>query len=129
MTGYFRANLIGDRSIIALAPMNATTVTNHWLPILFTDYRSLTPSTAPAKFAFAHRVASILAFPEKFFVGHNRLSRMVRASMFHVGLIVGNSDHETSSLCRHTENGSNARHGYLLPQAPQPQFQSQSRRD
>jgi hypothetical protein len=109
--------------------MNATTVTNHWLPILFTDYRSLPPSTASAKFAFAHRVASVLAFPEKFFVGHNCFSRMVRASMFHVGLIVGNSDHETSGLCCHTENGSNTRHGHVPRQAPQLQSQLPSRSD
>jgi hypothetical protein len=112
--------------------MNAITVTNHQslvILILLTDYRSLPPSTASAKFAFTHRVASVLAFPEKFFVGHNWFSGMVCASMFHVGLIVGNSDHETSGLCCHTENGSNTRHEHVPRQAPQLQSQLRSRPD
>src|SRR5258707_3997412 len=104
-------------------------IANPGLPMLLTDYSSWSPSRASAKFAFTRRIASVLAFPEKFFVGHNWFSGMVCASMFHVGLIVGNSDHETSGLCRHTENGSNTRHEHVPRQAPQLQSQLRSRPD
>jgi hypothetical protein len=110
MTSYFALCGIGYYRLLAIA-------------------RSLPPSATPAKFAFAHGVASVLAFSEKFFVGHNWFSRMVGASMFDVGLIVGNSDHQASGLCCHTENGSNTRHGHVPRQAPQLQSQSQSRFD
>jgi hypothetical protein len=108
---------------------NQSSITYHWLLIMPADGRPLPPSTASAKFSLTHRVASVLAFPKEYFVGHNWFSRMVCASMFHVGLIVGNSDHETSGLCRHTENGSNTRHEHVPRQAPQLQSQLRSRSD
>src|ERR1051326_2588414 len=51
-------------------------------------------STTPAQPPFTHRVARLLALHEELLVAHDRQARVVGLPVRHVGLIVGNADHE-----------------------------------
>jgi len=55
---------------------------------------------AAAKAALANGVARVLALNEEFFVSHDRLARMRLPAMLHVGLIVGNADHQARGAYR-----------------------------
>src|SRR6516162_5049262 len=54
--------------------------------------------TAPAEFPFTDVVAGALTLPEKLFVGHDRLSRVMRAPVLQIGPIVRNTHHEAGCL-------------------------------
>src|SRR5215813_13648239 len=58
--------------------------------------RPTTRSTAASEFAFTATVASVLTFPEKFLVGHDRFVRVVRFAVRNVILVVRYADHESS---------------------------------
>src|SRR5450756_1651955 len=57
-------------------------------------------STAAAEAALAESVAGVLTLHEEFFVRHDRLARMRLPAMLHVGLIIGNADHQTRGAHR-----------------------------
>src|ERR1043166_4347980 len=52
-------------------------------------------STTRSESPFAHAVARLLALHEEFLVAHDRQARVVGLPVRHVGLVVGNADHET----------------------------------
>ena len=54
--------------------------------------------TAPAEVPFTDVVAGALALPEKLFVGHDQLSRVMRAPVLQIGPIVRNPHHEAGCL-------------------------------
>src|ERR1700719_2486506 len=56
-------------------------------------------------------VAGVLALAEELLVAHDRLVRMQRPPMLHVGLIVGNPDHQTGGPDRPFLQGQDVRHG------------------
>src|SRR6266481_156843 len=70
-------------------------------------------STAAAEAALADSVASVLALHEEFFVRHDRLVRMRLPAMLHVGLIVGNADHQTRGAYRPFFQRHDVRQGSL----------------
>src|SRR5664279_5851870 len=70
-------------------------------------------STAAPEAALAESVASVLALHEEFFVRHDRLVRMRLSTMLHVGLIVGNTDHQTCSAYRPFFQRQDVRQGSL----------------
>src|ERR1700687_4952994 len=70
-------------------------------------------STAAAEAALADREASVLALHEEFFVGHDRLVRMLLPAMRHIGLIVGDADHQTRGAYRPFLQRHDVRQGSL----------------
>ena len=65
----------------------------------YCDIRAGQPGlTAPAEFPFTDVVAGALTLPEKLFVGHDRLSRVMRAPVLQIGPIVRNTYHEAGCL-------------------------------
>src|SRR5215469_326491 len=91
------------------------------------------PSAAAPKATLAYRITGLLAFPEKFYVAHDRLARMVSLAMRYIGFVVGNADHQTRRLRRPVhrctrrarraiEQGLQVRHGQL-PQLQQARSQ------
>src|SRR5438067_9245286 len=71
-------------------------------------------SAAASEPTFAHGIAGVLAFAEEFFICHDRLVWMKSPPVLHVGLIVGDPNHQPGGANGPFLQRKNIRHG-LLP--------------